>query len=364
MRPDDRARALTESRRMAGLTLFFCRRGSLQGWNSDGFLERELALYRILAAHLERLTFVTYGFEGDEAFRPALGQSELERRAADLGVRLSLPGRLPHAELPALLATCDLFVLPSRYEGHPKTLLEAMAAGLPVVGTDVEELRPLAPVLEHAPEEAAAVPPDVRGRQEAAAGEPDEADRPAPEQPDEVGDEPPVQQDDVLVDVDLVAPPGGVPEQAVLGAGGGPPLPGGGRGGRLCLPPRPPARPPRRCGRRGPRRRGSRRCAPPWRSSRRRSRSGRRLCRRRPRSGSAGARGSASGGSPRRGRRRRSRSTRKGVVPRTSAGTRARRGARGALPRRRRAPSGTCRPRRSRRRRAPAGGRGLPPERR
>src|SRR5919108_2876015 len=77
MRPDDRARALTESRRMAGLTLFFCRRGSLQGWNSDGFLERELALYRILAAHLERLTFVTYGFEGDEAFRPALGQIRL-----------------------------------------------------------------------------------------------------------------------------------------------------------------------------------------------------------------------------------------------------------------------------------------------
>jgi glycosyltransferase involved in cell wall biosynthesis len=68
-------------------------------------------------------------------------QDELERRAAELGVRLSLPGRLPHAELPKLLATCDLFVLPSHYEGHPKTLLEAMAAGLPVVGTDVEGIR-------------------------------------------------------------------------------------------------------------------------------------------------------------------------------------------------------------------------------
>ena len=321
MSADDRATA-RQNRPVTGLTLFFCRRGSLQGWSSDGFLERELALYRILAEKLERVTFVTYGYEGDEAFLPALGrirlvcnrhrlprpvferavsdlhpllvrgstvlksnqvegadvplraarrwrkpfvarcgyllshfserrygsdspqaerarrlerrvftkadrvsvttgemrdavverygvgearirvipnyvdteafrprprtngsggspricfvgrlddqknplalveavsgldaelvvvgagrlQSEVERTAAARGVRLSLPGRLPHAELPELFATCDLFVLPSSYEGHPKALLEAMAAGLPVVGTDVDGIRNL-----------------------------------------------------------------------------------------------------------------------------------------------------------------------------------------------------------------------------
>ena len=315
-----RAVAALKDRAGVGLTLFFCRRGSLQAWNSDGLLERELALYRLLAAELERVTFVTYGYEGDEAFLPTLGpirlvcnrhrlprqayervvsdlhpllvrgstvlksnqmegadvalraarrwrkkfiarcgyllsdfsqrrygadspeaeraralertvfthadrgvvttdamrefvlehygvaeerirvipnyvdtetfqpgpggarssprvvfigrldqqknplalveamsgldaelvmvgagrlQGEVEQLAKELGVRLTLPGRLPHPELPGLLAASDLFVLPSHYEGHPKVLLEAMAAGVPVVGTDVDGIRNL-----------------------------------------------------------------------------------------------------------------------------------------------------------------------------------------------------------------------------
>src|SRR3546814_17832635 len=34
-----------------------------------------------------------------------------------------------------------IFVLPSSYEGHPKTLLEAMACGAAVIGTDVPGIR-------------------------------------------------------------------------------------------------------------------------------------------------------------------------------------------------------------------------------
>jgi len=49
------------------------------------------------------------------------------------GVRLL--GRVPHAEIPALLAETDVFVLPSLQEGFSLALLEAVAAGLGVIAT-------------------------------------------------------------------------------------------------------------------------------------------------------------------------------------------------------------------------------------
>ena len=46
-------------------------------------------------------------------------------------------------DVPALLAAADVFVLPSRWEGQPLILQEAMRAGRPVVATDVGGIRDL-----------------------------------------------------------------------------------------------------------------------------------------------------------------------------------------------------------------------------
>ena len=64
-----------------------------------------------------------------------LAAIESQVEAADLADRVSFPGGLYGPDKDSLLAAADLFVLPSRSEGMSVALLEAMAAGLPVVIT-------------------------------------------------------------------------------------------------------------------------------------------------------------------------------------------------------------------------------------
>ena len=99
------------------------------------------------AAAVPEATFV---LAGDGPLR-----SKIEELARLLGIedRLLLLGH--RDDVPALLATCDVFVLPSLYEGLPLSLLEAMANGRPTIATDVAGSNE---VLRHA-ESGLLVPP-------------------------------------------------------------------------------------------------------------------------------------------------------------------------------------------------------------
>jgi glycosyltransferase involved in cell wall biosynthesis len=78
---------------------------------------------------------------GEGALRADL-QAEIDRMQLSSSVRLQ--GN--RSDIERFLESADVFVLPSRWEGLPVALLEAMGAGLPVVATRVEGVEE---VVEH-----------------------------------------------------------------------------------------------------------------------------------------------------------------------------------------------------------------------
>lgn len=97
-----------------------------------GRFSPEKNLLNLLKA-IEDLPDVELVLVGDGPLRESLQEYSTRH-----GLNVVFKGRVPNEQLPVILNTAEVFVLPSLYEGNPKALLEAMACGLPVIATPVE----------------------------------------------------------------------------------------------------------------------------------------------------------------------------------------------------------------------------------
>lgn len=88
------------------------------------------ALIAAMPAVLARCPQLVLAFAGDGPLDEPLRAS-----AAPFGPAIRFLGA--RDDVPDLLAAADLFVLPSLFEGLPLSLIEAMAAGLPIVASEI-----------------------------------------------------------------------------------------------------------------------------------------------------------------------------------------------------------------------------------
>lgn len=68
-------------------------------------------------------------------------RQQLVDKAGALGADVRFRGSVPNASVPDILNRYAVFILPSLFEGSPKSLLEAMACGLACIGTAVDGIR-------------------------------------------------------------------------------------------------------------------------------------------------------------------------------------------------------------------------------
>jgi glycosyltransferase involved in cell wall biosynthesis len=86
----------------------------------------------VLVSAAARVPEAVFAIAGDGPERAAI---RAQAEALGITARVRLLG--PRSDIPALLAACDVFVLPSLVEGLPISVLEAMAAARPVVATRI-----------------------------------------------------------------------------------------------------------------------------------------------------------------------------------------------------------------------------------
>ena len=112
-------------------------------WCESGRFERILFIGRL--SEQKNLHNLCYAIKRAKIGLDIIGDGEL-REEVDRIVRnnvidVQFLGIYPNSKLPEIINKYRIFILPSFYENNPKTLLEAMACGRAVIGTDVDGIR-------------------------------------------------------------------------------------------------------------------------------------------------------------------------------------------------------------------------------
>jgi glycosyltransferase-like protein len=130
-----------------------------------------LTAFALLRAREPDVRLVIAG--GETLFDYRDYRARWEARAAELDVRAEVLGAVPDADLPGLVAGASAFAFPSRKEGFGLAALEALAAGVPTVVSDLPVLREVfGPAVAFA-----ATPAELAEALRRALGEPDPARR-------------------------------------------------------------------------------------------------------------------------------------------------------------------------------------------
>lgn len=117
-------------------------RGTLQITSIGSLIPRKCTDTLIRAvAGIKDISKLRLNIIGDGPERVAL--QAMAKKAESDGLDIVFPGNLPPDKIPGVLALTDVFVLASHAEGRPNVVLEAMAAGIPVVASDIEGVREL-----------------------------------------------------------------------------------------------------------------------------------------------------------------------------------------------------------------------------
>lgn len=102
-----------------------------------GSMEQRYKGFDLVIKAIELLSFksnIALNIIGDGIFKHELIQLAAEK---GLSENITFHGKISRDQVFNMMRYCDLFIMPSRTEGLPRALIEAMAAGSPAVGSDV-----------------------------------------------------------------------------------------------------------------------------------------------------------------------------------------------------------------------------------